>query len=200
MDEVLRAVRTHGIKTVDITGGAPELNPAPEHISSPRPAAPGPTSSSGPTSPFSWSPAWRTSRNSTGIMGSRWWHRCRTLPGQASSRVRGEGAFEKSLQRPQTSQRSRIREGGTDFALNLVYNPPGAASAGITEGTRGPLPQDACTPRGIAFNSLYTFANMALGRFREFLDSGPGASTATWPRCGRRSTPQPSKGSCAATS
>ena len=52
--------------------------------------------------------------------------------------------------------------------LNLVYNPPGALLPGSQKELEDRYRKELAA-RGIAFNSLYHFANMALGRFREFL-------------------------------
>jgi radical SAM/Cys-rich protein len=59
-------------------------------------------------------------------------------------------------------------QNGAGLALNLVYNPPGA----ILPGSQRDLEEryrKELSLQGIAFNSLFVLANMALGRFRDFL-------------------------------
>jgi radical SAM/Cys-rich protein len=81
-------------------------------------------------------------------------------------RVRGKGAFERSI----GALRKLNELGyGSSRKLNLVYNPPGAylpaAQAELEEEFRRELKKRF----GVTFSGLYAFANMPLGRFREFL-------------------------------
>jgi radical SAM/Cys-rich protein len=80
--------------------------------------------------------------------------------------VRGKGAFEKSIR----ALRKLNELGyGSSRILNLVYNPPGAylpaAQAELEEEYKRELKKRF----GVAFSGLYAFTNMPLGRFREFL-------------------------------
>ncbi len=89
--------------------------------------------------------------------------------GASVDRVRGAGTFEKCL--IVSFDGSMIWATGkeeTGLVLNIVYNPPGALLPGSQEGSRRSLPEGA-RRWGIVFNSLFVFANMALGRFRDFL-------------------------------
>jgi radical SAM/Cys-rich protein len=56
----------------------------------------------------------------------------------------------------------------TGLVLNLVYNPPGAILPGSQRDLEGRYRKELIA-QGIAFNSLFVLANMALGRFRDFL-------------------------------
>jgi radical SAM/Cys-rich protein len=167
MDEVLRAVRTHGIKTVDITGGAPELNP---HLKVLVAEARG-------------SGAHVIVRTNLtvllepGLENFPEFYRdhgvevVASLPhftGASVDRVRGVGAFEKSLQVLERLNGLGYGKDGTGLVLNLVYNPPGALLPGSQKELEDRYRKEL-TVRGIAFNRLFTFANMAMGRFLEFL-------------------------------
>lgn len=167
MDEVLRAVRTHGIKTVDITGGAPELNP---HLKVLVAEARG-------------SGAHVIVRTNLtvllepGLEDFPEFYRdhgvevVASLPhftGASVDRVRGVGAFEKSLQVLERLNGLGYGKDGTGLVLNLVYNPPGALLPGSQKELEDRYRKEL-TVRGIAFNRLFTFANMAMGRFLEFL-------------------------------
>jgi radical SAM/Cys-rich protein len=167
MDEVLRAVRTHGIKTVDITGGAPELNP---HLKVLVAEARGAGAHV----------IVRTNLTvllEAGLEDFPEFYRdhgvevVASLPhftGASVDRVRGVGAFEKSLQVLDRLNGLGYGKDGTGLVLNLVYNPPGALLPGSQKELEDRYRKEL-TVRGVAFNRLFTFANMAMGRFLEFL-------------------------------
>ena len=81
-------------------------------------------------------------------------------------RVRGKGAFEKSIR---ALRRLNELGYGSSMKLSLVYNPPGAylpaAQAELEEEYKRELKKRF----DLTFSGLYTFTNMPLGRFREFL-------------------------------
>jgi len=88
---------------------------------------------------------------------------------QADS-LRGDGIFEKSIDALQKLNGLGYGHEETGLELDLVCNPTGAFL---------PSPQDQVTKRfrevllkkwGIVFNNLYAFANVPLGRFRRWLE------------------------------
>jgi radical SAM/Cys-rich protein len=166
IEAVLGVLHREGIGTLDITGGAPELHPELRNLV-------------------------REARR----IGARVIVRtnltvleepaCRDLPeffrdhrvdviaslpgdtGASVSLVRGRGAFSKSLR---VLRILNDRGYGTNgLQLHLVYNPPGAALAPLQKDIEEEFRKTLHTRHGIAFNSLYVFPNMALGRFRDFL-------------------------------
>ena len=89
---------------------------------------------------------------------------------QADSQ-RGEGIFEKSIDTLRKLNSLGYGHEETGLELDLVCNPAGAFM---------PAPQDQLAKRfrevlmkkwGIVFNSLFVFANVPLGRFREWLET-----------------------------
>jgi len=84
-------------------------------------------------------------------------------------RVRGSGAFNRCIEA--LKMLNELGYGRDEsLVLNLVYNPQGAF-----------LPPDQCSVEeeyrrelrrrfGIEFSNLYTFTNMPIGRFREYLE------------------------------
>jgi radical SAM/Cys-rich protein len=89
---------------------------------------------------------------------------------QADSQ-RGDGVFQKSIDALRKLNAIGYGQEETGLELDLVSNPVGAFL---------PAPQDQLTKRfrevlmkkwGIVFNSLYAFANVPLGRFREWLEA-----------------------------
>lgn len=167
MDEALRAVRRHGIPTVDITGGAPELNPHLRHLVAGARAA----------------GAHVIVRSNLTVLlepaaaGLPEFYRDQgvevvaSLPhvvGASVDRVRGGGTFEKSLSVLRRLNGLGYGKKGTGLVLNLVYNPPGAILPGPQKELEDRYRRELAA-QGIVFDCLFTFANMALGRFREFL-------------------------------
>ncbi|HOD35513.1 MAG TPA: arsenosugar biosynthesis radical SAM protein ArsS [Syntrophales bacterium] len=167
MEDVLRAVRQQGIKTVDITGGAPELNPHMMYLAAGARA----------------SGAHVVIRTNLTVLlepgmedlpefyREQGFEVVASLPhflGASVDRVRGEGTFEKSLRVLRRFNGLGYGKEGTGLILNLVYNPPGA----LISGSQAELEKryrEELAVRGVSFNRLFTFTNMALGRFQEFL-------------------------------
>jgi radical SAM/Cys-rich protein len=81
--------------------------------------------------------------------------------------VRGEGTFRKSIE---ALKRLNMLGYGEEEnkKLHLVYNPMGAFLPSSQEELERQYKKEL-SPHGIVFNRLYTFANMPLGRFRDFL-------------------------------
>jgi len=84
-------------------------------------------------------------------------------------RVRGAGTFEKSLKAMRRLNDLGYGKDGSGRVLNLVFNPHGAylppSQSALEEEYRRMLE----VRHGIVFNHLYTFTNMPIGRFNEFL-------------------------------
>tara|TARA_B110000116_G_C16701592_1_gene520072 strand:- start:265 stop:1068 length:804 start_codon:yes stop_codon:yes gene_type:complete len=82
---------------------------------------------------------------------------------------RGKGVFDKSIKALQILNERGYGKAGTGLELHLVYNPVGAAL---------PPPQDELTANyrdalldqfGIVFNQLFTITNMPINRFMSYL-------------------------------
>ncbi len=89
-------------------------------------------------------------------------------PSQTDSQ-RGKGIFDKSIK--MLSQLNQIGYGqpGTGLELNLVANPAGAFLPSCQEATQKRYRQVLKDKWDIVFNNAFTFANMPLGRFKEWL-------------------------------
>ncbi|WP_447974498.1 arsenosugar biosynthesis radical SAM (seleno)protein ArsS [Nitrospira sp. Kam-Ns4a] len=164
----LRALARTDIPTVDITGGAPELNPN-----------------------FRWLVA------EARALGRHVIDRCNLsvllLPSQAdlgeflaAHRVeviaslpyfrpsqtdaqRGEGVFEKSIRALQLLNRLGYGVEGSGLILNLVHNPVGAFLPPKQEAIEAQFRRELQRAYGIVFTRLYTITNMPISRFLEFL-------------------------------
>lgn len=157
-----------GVHTVDITGGAPELNP---HF--------------------------RAFVRTVHAMGRTLLHRCNLSvlfePGQEDTaaflaehgveviaslpcylkanvdRQRGEGVFDKSIRGLRLLNELGYGQPGSSLKLNLVYNPSGAhlppSQSALEESYRQQLAQHY----GILFNHLYTLTNIPVTRYARHL-------------------------------
>lgn len=90
--------------------------------------------------------------------------------GQADAQ-RGGGVFDTSI-----SMLSRLNESGYGVAgsgleLNLVANPGGAFLPSAQQVAERRFRQELERRFGVTFNNLFTFANVPLGRFRDWLES-----------------------------
>jgi radical SAM/Cys-rich protein len=164
----IEALSKSEIPSVDITGGAPELNPN-----------------------FRWLVAQARGLN------RKITDRCNLsvllLPSQAdlgeflaSHRVeivaslpyyrapqtdaqRGDGVFNKSIEALQRLNQLGYGRPDSGLMLNLVYNPVGAFLPPKQEAIESQFRRELRGRHGIEFNHLYTITNMPISRFLEFL-------------------------------
>lgn len=89
-------------------------------------------------------------------------------PGQTDSQ-RGKGIFGKSIQALiRLNQQGYGRE-GTGLELNLVSNPTGAYLPSAQKATEKRYREILYKNWGIVFNNAFSFANVPLGRFKDWL-------------------------------
>jgi radical SAM/Cys-rich protein len=169
VNEVINLASRYQFQTIDITGGAPEMNPHIQTLIS-------------KLAPFSEKLILRS--NLTAIAEDKQddlLKLCQTnkaaivasFPSlneaQAESQ-RGQGTFAKSL-----ATFSRLNELGygqdsSGLELNLVSNPTGAFLPSSQKQTEKRFRQVLDQRWGLTFNDLYAFANIPLGRFRAWLE------------------------------
>jgi radical SAM/Cys-rich protein len=95
-----------------------------------------------------------------------------TNPSQTDAQ-RGAGVADAGIAMLGKLNASGYGVQGSGLELNLVSNPVGAFLPVIHEQAERKFRQDLLRKWGITFNNLYTFGNVPLGRFREWLvDSG----------------------------
>src|SRR3989475_7965329 len=82
---------------------------------------------------------------------------------------RGEGVFDKSVHALQKLNKFGYGADGSGLILNLVYNPVGAFLPPTQEAIETQFKRELATRYGITFNHLYTITNMPISRFLEFL-------------------------------
>jgi len=170
VSEVITYLKVSGIKTVDITGGAPELNP---HFRSLVLAArnlgvhvmdrcnltvleqPGQDD----TAQF-------LADNQVEVVAS--------LPCYLESNVnaqRGAGVFEASIRALKTLNALGYGRNVAGLALNLVYNPQGASLPPPQDGLEANYHRHLEERYGVVFNHLYVLTNMPIQRFGSMLVS-----------------------------
>ena len=168
--EVIAFLKAANIATLDVTGGAPELNP---HF--------------------------RMLVTAARELGVKVTDRCNLTildqPGQEDlpqflsdhgvevvaslpcyleenvDRQRGKGVFDTSIRCLQTLNRFGYGLPGSSLTLNLVYNPQGAALPPAQDKLEQDYHRQLGERFGIAFNRLYVLTNMPIQRFGSMLIS-----------------------------
>jgi radical SAM/Cys-rich protein len=170
VSEVIAYLEASGAKTLDVTGGAPELNP---HFRSLVLAARvigvhviDRCNLTILEQPGEEDLAEFLSDNEVEVVAS--------LPCYLEDNVdaqRGKGVFEASIRALRTLNALGYGQAGSRLALNLVYNPQGA----VLPPAQGPLEEDYHRHLGerfgVVFNRLYVLANMPIQRFGSTLIS-----------------------------
>jgi len=82
---------------------------------------------------------------------------------------RGKGIFDKSIQALILLNQQGYGKEGTGLELNLVSNPTGAYLPSTQKATEKRYRQILGKKWGIVFNNAFSFANMPLGRFEDWL-------------------------------
>lgn len=167
MQMCLEIIHKTGIPTLDITGGAPEMN-----------------------SDFRWFVAQARAigvqeiivRSNLTIIVSNPKYRdlpeffrdhnvrvCSSLPfyqSDKTDRQRGEGVFAKSIESLKLLNAVGY---GKELVLDLVYNPAGAFLPGSQKELEALFKKELMLQYGVVFNSLLTITNIPVSRFLDYL-------------------------------
>ncbi len=165
--EIIAAVPT--IHTVDITGGAPELNPNFRWfveqvsklgkkvidrcnltiiVSNPR---------------FHDLPQFFAEHRITVVSSLPHFSKMRT------DRQRGEGVFDDSIRALKMLNAVGYGQADSGLELNLVYNPTGAFLPGDQKALEAEFKRQLARRYGVVFNNLYCITNLPISRFLEYL-------------------------------
>lgn len=82
---------------------------------------------------------------------------------------RGKGAFEKSIKAISLLNAEGYGEEDTGLVLNFVYNPVGAFLPAPQKSLEADFRRELKRKYGIVFNNLYTITNMPINRFKQQL-------------------------------
>jgi radical SAM/Cys-rich protein len=82
---------------------------------------------------------------------------------------RGDGVFDKSMAALRKLNELGYGQPGTGLLLNLVHNPVGAFLPPKQQAIEAQFRRELERRHGVVFNNLFTITNMPIGRFLEFL-------------------------------
>jgi radical SAM/Cys-rich protein len=82
---------------------------------------------------------------------------------------RGKGVFDKSIKALQILNEHGYGKAGTGLELHLVYNPVGAALPPPQDELTADYREELLNQFGIVFNQLFTITNMPINRFSSYL-------------------------------
>ncbi len=165
----LDIIQKHQIKTVDITGGAPEMNPHFRWFVEACRAAGSEVIDRCNLTIIQANPKYKDlpaffAKNKVQIVSS--------LPYFSKSRTdsqRGDGVFEDSIQSLKDLNAVGYGKEGSGLKLDLVYNPSGAFLPGDQASLQAEFKRQLKRKYDIVFNDLYAITNLPVSRFLDYL-------------------------------
>jgi radical SAM/Cys-rich protein len=170
IDIALELLQTNGIKTLDLTGGAPELNPDFRYIVG---AARG-------LGVRVIDRCNLTILNEPGMedlaafLASEGVEVVASMPCYLEENIdaqRGDGVYRSSIEALQKLNALGYGQEGSGLVLNLMYNPAGPSLPPSQEGLQADYKRELQQRAGIVFNQLYVLVNMPIKRFGSSLIS-----------------------------
>jgi radical SAM/Cys-rich protein len=169
-DQVLAYLRASGARTLDLTGGAPELNPHfRQVVASARAMDVAVIDRCNLTVLFE--------PGQEGLAEFLAGHRVQIVASlpcytpELVDRQRGKGVYETSIAAIRRLNALGYGREGSGLALDLVYNPQGPSLPPPQAGLEADYKRILGEKFGVAFNRLYTLANMPIQRFGSTLVS-----------------------------
>ncbi len=164
----IKALAQTDIPTLDITGGAPELNPQFRWLVEQARALGRHVMDRCNLSvlllPSQTDLAEFLARHRVEVIASLPYFRSSQTDAQ-----RGDGVFDKSMQALRLLNKLGYGVEGSGLTLNLVQNPVGAFLPPKQEAIEAQFRRELARHHGVVFNHLYTITNMPISRFLEFL-------------------------------
>lgn len=175
VDRIIEILARHeGIRNLDITGGAPELNPWFDRlVIEARGLGKHVMVRHNLTVQIDGNP--RTGESMEYLPDFFAEHRCEvisSLPYHSeyfTDRQRGRGVFARSIEAMRRLNERGFGVEGSGLVLNLVYNPAGAFLPAAQSSLETDFKRELGGKWGLVFNSLYAITNMPIHRFREDL-------------------------------
>ena len=165
---VIAALTRFKFGTIDITGGAPELNPSFRHLVT-QARALGPKIIVRHNLTVMFEPG---QEDLPGFFRDHEVEVVSSLPYFLAAQTdaqRGPGVFDKSIDALQRLNRVGYGEEGSGLVLNLVYNPVGAFLPPSQDSIEADFRTELMKRHGVSFNHLYTITNMPIKRFLDYL-------------------------------
>ena len=169
IDRVLHIVDENPIKTLDLTGGAPELHPHFRYVV-------------GMARALRKKVLVRSNLTIILEQGMEFlpsFYREQKVELIASlpsfernglERMRGPDVFDKSIEALRILNGQGFGRPGSGLLLHLVHNPNGAFLPPPQKSLEKRYKEILSTKYGLSFNNLFTFTNMPIGRFKDFLN------------------------------
>lgn len=161
--------KNHRISTLDLTGGAPEMNPhfrwfveeSSTHVDDLIVRSNLTILTANKT--YKELPEFFAKHNVHVVSSLPFYRRNKT------DRQRGDGVFDKSIKALQTLNALGYGQPNSKLQLDLVYNPAGAFLPGDQKELEADFKKALLEDFGIVFNQLYTITNMPISRFLDYL-------------------------------
>ncbi|MEX0771494.1 MAG: arsenosugar biosynthesis radical SAM (seleno)protein ArsS [Balneolaceae bacterium] len=168
LEYCLDALKRSDIETVDLTGGAPEMNPhfrwfVDEVSKLDKHIIVRSNLTILDTRKFEDLPEFLAERNAEITCSLPFYNKRRT------DNQRGEGTYDKSVKVLKILNDLGYGKEDTGLELNLVYNPVGAFLPSSQETLEKDFKKALKRDHGIVFNNLYTITNLPISRFLNFL-------------------------------
>ena len=173
IDLVVEALRINNIETLDLTGGAPELNPCFRSLIS-RARALGKHVIDRCNLTILLEPG---QADTAGFLADNQVEVVASLPCYLQENVdaqRGKNVLQGSIAGLKKLNALGYGKPGSGLELNLVYNPVGPSLPPSQEQLQSDYTRELQTRYGVVFNQLYTIANMPIARFGSTLVSTGG--------------------------
>ncbi|MGB3465217.1 MAG: arsenosugar biosynthesis radical SAM (seleno)protein ArsS, partial [Cyclobacteriaceae bacterium] len=170
IDECVKLLRENKIKTLDLTGGAPEMNPDFRYfVTEARKAGVGEIIVRSNLTIILANPKYYDlpdffKENNVRVVSSLPFYNA-----DKTDRQRGEGVFVKSIEALQMLNSVGYGKEGSGLHLDLVYNPSGAFLPDDQVALERDFKKELKAHYNIDFNSLFTITNIPISRFLEYL-------------------------------
>ena len=165
---VIEAIRRFRFPTLDITGGAPELNPSFRYLVTE-------TRSLGSHVIVRHNLTVMFEPGQTDLPDFFREHEVEVVSSlpyfleQQTDAQRGHGVFQTSVEALHRLNSSGYGVDGSGLILNLVYNPVGAFLPPPQTSIEADFKRELMARYGVSFNKLYTITNMPIKRFLDYL-------------------------------
>ena len=167
-EQVLDAVRRFRFPVVDITGGAPELNPSFRRLVSESRAA-GARVLVRHNLTVMFEPGQEDLPEFFRGQGVEVVSSLPYFLGRETDAQRGPGVFDKSIEALKRLNAIGYGVEGSGLTLDLVYNPVGAFLPPPQASIESDFRRELLARHGVTFGRLYTITNMPVSRFLEYL-------------------------------
>ena len=176
VDQCLRVLETHpSIKNLDITGGAPELNPHFDYmVQSARALGKNVMVRHNLTVTFDGNPQTKESKEYLPDFFAK--HQVEIISSLPyyqeffTDKQRGRGVFNKSIEGLKRLNALGYGKDGSGKVLNLVYNPVGPFLPASQTTLEADYKKELHSKFGISFNHVFAITNMPIHRFKEDLE------------------------------